>query len=73
MVRNIYRQLLVLMVIRAQLGTVAAYTLRLGTRENVLQHIPHAIFLDIAGISLYRDCLYRNLYVMPIYDVQKRV
>jgi hypothetical protein len=28
---------------------------------------------DTAGISLYRDCLYRNLYVMPIYDVQNRV
>ena len=28
---------------------------------------------NTAGISLYRDCLYRNLYVMPIYDVQNCV
>ena len=26
-----------------------------------------------AGISLYRDHLYGNLYVMPIYDIQNHV
>ena len=30
--------------------------------------IPHTV-----GISLYRDRLYGNLYVMPIYDVQNHV
>ena len=28
---------------------------------------------DTVGISLYRDHLYGNLYVMPIYDVQNHV
>jgi hypothetical protein len=28
---------------------------------------------DTAGISQYRDRLYGNLYVMPIYDIQNRV
>ena len=28
---------------------------------------------NTAGISLYRDCLYKNSYVMPIYDVPNHV
>ena len=37
-------------------------------RDLLLLVSPHT-----AGISLYRDCLYRNLYVMHIYDVPNRV
>ena len=31
------------------------------------------ILTGTAGISLYRDCLYGNLYVMPIYGVHNCV
>jgi hypothetical protein len=36
-------------------------------------HLPNSMKFDVTRPLYNRDCLYRNLYLMPIYDVQNWV